>query len=244
LSGAGPDWLSWIREIEAIASAGSAASQDPYDRDRYHALLALAARMTGDVPEVRRYRDQPEHGALTDTHPPHSNSLSDRVIQTSGDATSDHDALSLSGFPAATLKIGVRGAVFDEAGRILMVRERVDAGRWTLPGGWAEVNQTPAQSVAREVFEESGYVVRATKLASVWDRGRQNHPAGSFSVVRLFFLCALQGGEARTSLETSEVGWFGEHEIPADLSVARIFPRQIGRMFEHRRNPGLATDFE
>ncbi len=55
----------------------------------------------------------------------------------------------------ATPKVGVRGAVFDAAGRILMVREVVDGNRWTLPGGWADVNQTPAQSVVREVFEES-----------------------------------------------------------------------------------------
>ena len=54
----------------------------------------------------------------------------------------------------ATPKVGVRGAVFDAAGRILMVREVVDGNRWTLPGGWADVNQTPAQSVVREVFEE------------------------------------------------------------------------------------------
>ncbi len=56
----------------------------------------------------------------------------------------------------ATPKIGVRGAVFDTVGQILMVREVVDGNRWTLPGGWADVNQTPAQSVVREVFEEFG----------------------------------------------------------------------------------------
>ncbi len=57
----------------------------------------------------------------------------------------------------ATPKVGVRGAVFDAAGRVLMVREVADGNRWTLPGGWADVNQTPGQSVVREVFEESGY---------------------------------------------------------------------------------------
>ena len=75
-----------------------------------------------------------------------------------------------------------------------------------MPGGWADVNQTPAQSVVREVFEESGYRVRAVKLAAVWDRARQAQPPTAFSVVRMFFVCALEGGEARTSLETSEVG--------------------------------------
>ena len=94
------------------------------------------------------------------------------------------------------LRLGVRGAVFDAAGRILMVRETVDEHRWTLPGGWADVNQTPAQSVVREVFEESGYHVRAVKLAAVWDRARQAQPPTAFSVVRMFFVCALEGGAA------------------------------------------------
>jgi ADP-ribose pyrophosphatase YjhB (NUDIX family) len=144
----------------------------------------------------------------------------------------------------ATPKVGVRGAVFDDSGRILMVREVVDGNRWTLPGGWADVNQTPAQSVVREVFEESGYRVRAVKLAAVWDRARQAQPAMAFSVVRLFFLCALEGGAPATSLETSEVGWFGEHEVPADLSLRRTLPHHISRMFAHWRDPGLATEFD
>ena len=76
----------------------------------------------------------------------------------------------------ATPKVGVRGAVFDQEGRLLLVRETADSHRWTLPGGWAEVNQTPAQSVVREIFEESGYHARPVKLAAVWDRARQTQP--------------------------------------------------------------------
>ena len=144
----------------------------------------------------------------------------------------------------ATPKVGVRGAVFDTAGRILMVRETIDENRWTLPGGWADVNQTPAQSVVREVLEESGYRVRAVKLAAVWDRARQAHPPMAFSVVRMFFICALEGGEAATSLETSEVGWFAENDIPADLSVKRTLPHHINRMFVHWRDMALPTDFD
>ncbi|HEY1412191.1 MAG TPA: NUDIX hydrolase, partial [Rhodopila sp.] len=127
----------------------------------------------------------------------------------------------------ATPKVGVRAAVFDASGRILMVRETADDNRWSLPGGWADVNQTPAQSVVREVFEESGYHVRAMKLAAVWDRSRHTHPPTAFSVVRLFFICALEGGSPRTSVETSEVGWFAETDRPADLSLRRTLPRHI-----------------
>ncbi|PPQ34724.1 NUDIX hydrolase [Rhodopila globiformis] len=171
--------------------------------------------------------------------------LSARIMadHTGADAT-QIEALFEAEIGYATPKVGVRGAVFDAEGRILMVREAIDGHRWTLPGGWADVNQTPAQSVVREVFEESGYHVRAVKLAAVWDRARQAHPPTAFSVVRMFFICALEGGAPATSLETSEVGWFAEGAIPADLSLRRTLPRHISRMFAHWREPGLPTEFD
>ncbi|MET0292848.1 MAG: NUDIX hydrolase [Steroidobacteraceae bacterium] len=144
----------------------------------------------------------------------------------------------------ATPKLEVRAAVFDEAGRILMVREALDRDRWTLPGGWADVNLTPAENVIKEVREESGYDVRVLKLAGAWDRQRQGHPHSAFSCCKLFFVCEPTGGEARTSLETSEVAWFGRDAIPEDLSLGRVLPSQIARLFEHAATPSLPTDFD
>ena len=145
----------------------------------------------------------------------------------------------------ATPKIDVRGAVFDQQHRLLMVREIADGGRWTIPGGWADVNQTASECVLREIGEESGYEARIIKLALLQDRARQGHqPAGIFSIYKLFFLCALTGGEARASLETSEVRFFAEAEIPADLSTGRILPHQIARLFAHHRAPDLPTEFD
>lgn len=144
----------------------------------------------------------------------------------------------------ATPKVGVRGAVFDPAGRILLVREAADEGRWSMPGGWVDVNQTPVESVVREVAEESGYCVRVRKLAAVWDKARQGHPPGPFSVVKLYFICSLEGGVPRTSLETTEVAWFAEHALPADLSHRRVLPHQLARMFAHWREPGLPAEFD
>jgi ADP-ribose pyrophosphatase YjhB (NUDIX family) len=144
----------------------------------------------------------------------------------------------------ATPKLGVRAAVFDEAGRILMVRETADDHLWTLPGGWAEMNQTAAQSVTREVFEESGYRARPIKLAAAWDKATQTGLPVPFSITTLFFVCALEGGSPSTSLETSEIGWFAEAELPADLSLRRTTPRQLQRMFAHWREPGLPTEFD
>ncbi len=154
------------------------------------------------------------------------------------------EALFKDQYGYATPKVDVRGAVFRDD-RILMVREAADNHLWTLPGGWADVNLTPAENVVKEVFEESGFNCVATKLAAVWDRSRQgNQPPAPFSITRLFFLCELTGGSAATSLETSEIGFFSEHEIPADLSLSRTLPRQLTAMFAHHRNPGLPTEFE
>ncbi|MCE5230622.1 NUDIX hydrolase [bacterium] len=141
----------------------------------------------------------------------------------------------------ATPKIDVRGVVF-RGDEILMVREVLD-GLWTMPGGWADVCSTPAENVEREVFEESGFRVRAVKLLAVYDRSRHGHPPIPWHVYKMFFLCELLGGEAKPSNETSEVGFFAEDALP-ELSLTRLMPDEVARMFEHHRNPGLTTDFE
>ena len=145
----------------------------------------------------------------------------------------------------ATPKVDVRGAVFRRDGRILMVREAADAGRWTLPGGWADVNQSPSETVVREVLEEAGVQVAVRKLAAVYDRERHPHqPPYPFHIYKLFFICDIVGGSPRPGVETSEVAFFAAHEVPADLSVSRVLPHQVSRMFEHAAAPGLPTDFD
>ena len=143
----------------------------------------------------------------------------------------------------ATPKIDVRGAAFNAQGEILMVREVMDEGRWTLPGGWADVNRTPAENVVKEVREESGFDVTVCKVAAVWDRTRQGHTPAYFSAAKLFYVCDIVGGAAQASLETSEVAFFAENALPVDLSLGRVLPAQLTRMFKHHREPGLPTDF-
>jgi ADP-ribose pyrophosphatase YjhB (NUDIX family) len=206
-----PEWLTWARELQAIAQNGLTFARDPYDRERYEALRALSVHILCSYTGASSERI----GSLFDGE---------------------------TGY--ATPKIDVRAAVFDEEDRVLMVREISDGGRWTLPGGWADVNVTPAQSAVKEVLEESGYAVAVTKLASAWDRTRQGHPRGIFSCCKMFFICELRGGTATAGLETSAVGWFTEAELPTDLSLARVLPHQLKRMFDHRRHPDLAADFD
>ena len=144
----------------------------------------------------------------------------------------------------ATPKVGVRGAVFDGAGRILMVRETVDENRWTLPGGWADVNQTSGAGGGAGSVRGSRVCRAGGEAGAVGPGGQAHQPPTAFSVVRLFFICALEGGAAKTSLETSEVGWFAEADIPRICRFRRTLAQHITRMFAHWREPGLPTDFD
>jgi ADP-ribose pyrophosphatase YjhB (NUDIX family) len=142
----------------------------------------------------------------------------------------------------ATPKVDVRGAAFVD-GRVLMVREISD-GNWTLPGGWADVNQTAGECVVREIAEESGFEARILKLAAVYDYQRRNRPARHIdSIYKMFFICEITGGAARVSDETSEVAFFARGELPP-LSQGRTTAAQIDRMFQHAEQPDLSADFD
>jgi ADP-ribose pyrophosphatase YjhB (NUDIX family) len=142
----------------------------------------------------------------------------------------------------ATPKVDVRGAAFADR-KVLMVREISD-GKWTLPGGWADVNQSAGECVVREIAEESGFNAKALKLAAVYDYQRSGHPPRNMdSIYKMFFICEITGGEARASDETSEVAFFARHELPP-LSLGRTTAAQIDRMFHHAAHMTLATDFD
>lgn len=141
----------------------------------------------------------------------------------------------------ATPKIDVRAAIFMES-RILLVRERSD-GCWTLPGGWADVGDSLGEAVTREVYEESGFSTKPVRLLAVLDRRKHGHPASLFHVYKIFLHCEITGGSARSSEETSEVGFFNEQELPI-LSRERVTPEQVSIMFEHYRNPDRPVDFD
>jgi len=140
-----------------------------------------------------------------------------------------------------TPKVEVRGAVFRD-GQVLMVRETAD-GRWTLPGGWADVNESPSQAVEKEIEQESGFRARAVKLAALYDRKLHGHGPSLHHGWKAFFLCEITGGGARGSYETDAVGFFDPAALP-EMSIGRSTPRQVARMLEHWRDRALATDFD
>jgi ADP-ribose pyrophosphatase YjhB (NUDIX family) len=141
----------------------------------------------------------------------------------------------------ATPKLDVRAVIIRDDS-ILLVREQVD-GRWSLPGGWIDVNDSPGRAAEKEVFEETGYRVRSKKLLAVWDRNLHGHPPFIFHLFKLVFLCEILGGQPTTSIETTAVQFFQEDELPP-LSLTRTTPEQIERLFEHYRHPDWPSEFD
>jgi len=141
----------------------------------------------------------------------------------------------------ATPKMDVRGAIFRDE-QVLLVRETTD-GKWTLPGGWADINDTPSHAVEKEIEQETGFTARAVKLAALYDRNLHDHPAYLFHSWKAFFICEITGGEARTSHETDAVEFFALNALP-ELSTGRSTAKQIHRMYEHHLQREMPTEFD
>ncbi|MDR1779807.1 MAG: NUDIX hydrolase N-terminal domain-containing protein [Tannerella sp.] len=141
-----------------------------------------------------------------------------------------------------TPKVDVRSVVFNESGEVLLVRERVD-GRWSLPGGWADVGYSPKEVAVKETKEETGLDVRAVRLLAVMDKRCHNHPASPFYIYKLFILCEPTGGELAKAFDILDNGFFALDELPP-LSSDRILPEQILLMDKLRRDPQAPAYFD
>jgi ADP-ribose pyrophosphatase YjhB (NUDIX family) len=141
----------------------------------------------------------------------------------------------------STPKIDIRGCVFKND-KLLLVKELADGG-WTMPGGWVDVDEPPSRAAEREVWEESGYEVKATRLLAVYDRNQHDFPPYIFHSYKIFIQCELIGGQPTTSIETGGAEFFAEDDLPT-LSLPRTTPDVIHRMFALYRSPQALAEFD
>lgn len=128
-----------------------------------------------------------------------------------------------------TPKVDLRGGVFRD-GKILLVQEKAD-GRWSLPGGWADVSESPTEGVVREIREETGLIVTNPRLVALVDRSCHNYqPVYMHHIYKGFFLCDYVGGELAPNHEIADVAFFDEDDLPP-LSLERVLEKDITRMF-------------
>jgi len=201
--------MEWARRVQSLAQIGLDFSKDPYDRERYTELEALAAEMmaaASDLP-VGQWMD-----------------------------------IFAGETGYATPKIDVRGAVF--RGDLVLLCRETDDGGWSLPGGWADVNDSPSQAVIRELREETGAAVRCTKLAAVLDRDLHYHEdRRPFHSYKLMFLCELAGPAEGLCHDIAEAAFFPVGDLPP-LSLRRTLPMHIELMHRHFLDPTLPTYFD
>lgn len=139
-----------------------------------------------------------------------------------------------------TPKLDTRAAVFRE-GKILLVRER--DGRWSLPGGWMDVDCSVKENTVKEVREEAGLEVSADLVIAIQDREKHNRPVYAWKICKVFVLCTLLGGAFVENAETTESGYFSLDELPP-LAEEKNTREQVAMCFEAYHGEHWVTRFD
>ncbi|MBU3028055.1 NUDIX hydrolase [Zobellia galactanivorans] len=127
-----------------------------------------------------------------------------------------------------TPKVDVRGLVLNEKNQILMAKESVD-GKWTIPGGWAEVGYSPSACIMKEIEEETGLITNVVRLMAVYDKQSHPHPPQPFYVYKLCFLCRLSGGKLTPGFDMRGAAFFDIDDLP-EISKDRILVSQLKQL--------------
>ncbi len=102
--------------------------------------------------------------------------------------------------------------LLEHDGRVLLVR-RVNEpfrGMWTLPAGFVDAGEDPAQAAERECLEETGLTVRATGVLDVI-AGRE-HPRGADFII--VYRGEIVSGDLQAADDADEAGWFEREALP------------------------------
>jgi 8-oxo-dGTP pyrophosphatase MutT (NUDIX family) len=128
--------------------------------------------------------------------------------------------------------------VQDADGRVLMVH-KTDNDLWALPGGGHDPGESIAQTVVREVEEETGYKVEVEAITGTYTNPNHVMAYDDGEVRQQFsiaFRARLVGGERRTSSESKEVEWL----TPAEIEKLNVHPSMRLRLqhaLDHNRRP-------
>ncbi|NHF58793.1 NUDIX hydrolase [Flavobacteriaceae bacterium TP-CH-4] len=141
-----------------------------------------------------------------------------------------------------TVKVDVRGFVLNEADEILMAKESVD-GKWAIPGGWADVGDSPSEAVVKEIYEETGLTTKVVRLLAVYDKKCHPHPPQPFYIYKLNFLCKITGGKLRHGFDMQGAAFFRLDTLP-ELSEDRILKSQLEHLYQLVKNPDSHVYFD
>lgn len=134
-----------------------------------------------------------------------------------------------------TPKVDIRAVIFNDSNEILLVQEKAD-GKWSLPGGWADVGFSPTEVAIKEVKEETGLDVTPVRLLAVIDKRCHPYPPALHYAYKLFILCKTIKGGFNSTFDILDKGYFGQNALPP-LSEERVIKEHIDLMFEYKKHP-------
>lgn len=118
-----------------------------------------------------------------------------------------------------TPNVSVRTCIFDENGKVLLVREK-DEGKYSLPGGWCDLYDSPSEAAKAECYQEAGAHIKDLNLIGVINRTPfKNFPSGvplhkSVPEYAIIFRANLDGKLEDHMFETDDVGFFSIDNLP------------------------------
>ena len=139
-----------------------------------------------------------------------------------------------------TPKLDTRAAIIED-GKILLVRE--NNGKWSLPGGWVDVNVSVKENTVKEVKEEAGLDVTADRIIAVQDRNKHNSPRYAYGICKIFILCSLIGGQFEANSETTGFDWFSQDTLP-ELAEEKNTRSQVKMCFDAYHDPNWQVLFD
>lgn len=201
------DLLRWAESLAGLARTGLAFTGQRhragdsfarYEMERFEEVLKVAADIrvaAEDALEVRREQDH----------------YVQEWLDTVGEGVPGY----------VTPKVAIGAVVGNDHGQILLV-QRADSGIWLYPTGWADVGYSPAEVAMKEVEEETGILCEPLRLIAVLDGLRMGFTR--VPLYSLVFHCRAVGGTLRRHpLETADVGWFSEDDLPWPLAGAHLW---------------------
>jgi ADP-ribose pyrophosphatase YjhB (NUDIX family) len=133
----------------------------------------------------------------------------------------------------------VTAVIRDDAGRVLLVRQK-DGGVWSTPGGAIEPDESPADAVVREAWEETGLVVEARRVMAVWGGPGfvVRYPNGDETqYVMAVYECAVTGGALRPDGEETTEARFWREDEAAALPLAEWLRPVLPRLYRTEEAP-------
>ncbi len=190
------DLIRWSETLAAIARTGMGFTQSLYERERYEEVLKVAADIKFAADESVEIRREQDH-------------FVQEWMESVGEGVPGY----------VTPKIAVGAIVGNDDGKILLVK-RPDSGVWLYPTGWADVGYSASEVAMKEVEEETGIIADPVQLLGVIDGMRMGF--SRFGMYMLLFHLRATGGVLQGHpLETADVGWFAQDELPTPTAGAQ-----------------------